>query len=224
MLYVGSAEKTRSRSKTVPTHRREGSGEVLLHQVAIDGLKAKPPSSDASSSSGASKKVTSPTSPTARAVEGFIMKGSLALKTELRGSAEVLLPAAQAGDAPAVFTVGVGEPLGEMPLFHSVPRSADAVGGADGGTLAICAFHEIEVLRTKQPEVRRQPSALHIPPLAAAHTPPPPLRRSSSCSSSSRAPARGGCSTTLHFARAPTRAPSPPSPPRTTRGSNANCR
>ena len=90
MLYVGSAEKTRSRSKTVPTHRREGSGEVLLHQVAIDGLKAKPPSSDASSSStAASKKVTSPTSPTARAVEGFIMKGSLALKTELRGSAEV---------------------------------------------------------------------------------------------------------------------------------------
>ena len=50
-----------------------------------------------------------------------------------------------AHDPRAPLVPSLQPPLGEMPLFHSVLRSADAVGGADGGTLAICAFHEIEV-------------------------------------------------------------------------------
>ena len=85
----------------------------------------------------------------------------------LSGVVDVLLPgngagdgAANgkgAGDAPPTTTCGPGEPLGEMPLFHSIfhstPRTADAVGGAEAGWLAICSYHELAVLRSSQPEL-----------------------------------------------------------------------
>ena len=54
MLYVGSAEDALALEDGADAPARGRA--VLLHQVAIDGLKTKPSSSDASSSSTASKR------------------------------------------------------------------------------------------------------------------------------------------------------------------------
>ena len=117
------------------------------------GLGARPPSSDASSSSGASKKVTSPTSPTARAVEGFIMKGSLALKTELRGSAEV-------EHMGSSGTVGLGQlrlsgdhQLSEGRAARDPRRRARARGGA---ALTASRSHELQNALKPSARTRRR--------------------------------------------------------------------
>ena len=72
------------------------------------------------------------------------------------GTVDLLLPGKGYNDAPLTMACRAGEP--PVPLFHSVPRSADAVGGAEqlAGHLL---HHELAVLRCSSPSCRAAAAA-----------------------------------------------------------------
>ena len=110
--------------------------------------------------------MTSPTSPTAQHVEGFIMKGSLALKTELRGSAEVehmKLGGTRSGSGE--LRLSGDHQLSEEPELLEISAPSSARGG--GGHTASRSTRAADALNAvgKDPAA---PTQLKRPPAAAS--------------------------------------------------------